>query len=293
MGTDLDRLVELLDLEPLEVNLFRGMSPSDSQRARVFGGQVLAQALVAAGRTVDADRRVHSLHSYFLRPGDPKAPIVFDVDRIRDGRSFTTRRVVAIQHGQAIFNLQASFQVDETGPEHADPMPDVPPPEDIPVADPPGDSRDARDARDAARLRPWPGDRPIDLRYVQGPQWEPGAREPDQDVWLRADGTLPDDPLVHVAVVAYASDFMLLGTATIPHRDAPPNTPHDGSEYMVASLDHVMWFHRPCRADEWLLYHCHSPSAAAARGFARGEIFRRDGTLCATIAQEGLVRPTR
>lgn len=284
MGTDLDRLVELLDLESLEVNLFRGTSPADSERARVFGGQVLAQALVAAGRTVEPARHAHSLHSYFLRPGDPRAPIVFDVDRIRDGRSFTTRRVVAIQHGQAIFNLQASFQVTETGPEHADDMPDVPPPEAIPAATPPVGG-------DAARTRPWPGERPIDLRFVQGPHWHPGTREPDQDVWVRADGTLPDDPLLHAAVVAYASDFMLLGTATLPHRDVP-DVPHD-SDYMVASIDHVMWFHRACRADEWLLYHCHSPSMAGARGFARGEIFRRDGTLCATIAQEGLVRPLR
>ena len=290
MGTDLDRLVELLDLEPLEVNLFRGSSPTDSQRVRVFGGQVLAQALVAAGRTVEPDRQVHSLHSYFLRPGDPKAPIVFDVDRIRDGRSFTTRRVVAIQHGQAIFNLQTSFQVEETGPEHADAMPDVPPPEDIPAMVPPGDEDSAERAA-ATRMRPWPGERPIDLRYVQGPHWEPGAREPDQDVWVRADGTLPDDPLVHAAVVAYASDFMLLGTSTLPHR-AASYVPHADAEYMVASLDHVMWFHRPCRADEWLLYHCHSPAASAARGFARGEVFRRDGTLSCTIAQEGLVRPT-
>jgi acyl-CoA thioesterase II len=292
MGTDLDHLVELLDLEQLEVNLFRGVSPADRERARVFGGQVLAQALVAAGRTVDADRHVHSLHSYFLRPGDPKAPIVFEVDRIRDGRSFTTRRVVAIQHGQAIFNLQSSFQVLEDGPEHADVMPDVPPPESTPalVVAPPGESEVARDER--VRLRPWPGERPIDLRYVQSPHWEPGIRAPDLDVWVRADGALPDDPLVHVAVVAYASDFMILGTSTLPHREEA-HTPQFDAEYQVASLDHVMWFHRPCRADEWLLYHCHSPNAAAARGFARGEVFRRDGTLCATIAQEGLVRPVR
>jgi acyl-CoA thioesterase-2 len=289
MGTDLDRLVELLDLEPLEVNLFRGTSPTDRRRERVFGGQVLAQALVAAGRTVEPDRRVHSLHSYFLRPGDPRAPIVFDVDRIRDGRSFTTRRVVAIQHGQAIFNLQASFQVAEVGPEHADPMPDVPPPEEIAALTAPS-ARDVHADAEASRHAPWPGDRPIDLRYVQGPHWEPGAREPDQDVWLRADGTLADDPLLHAAVVAYASDFMLLGTSTLPHREEAV-APRADSEFMVASLDHVMWFHRPCRADEWLLYHCHSPSAGAARGFARGEVFRRDGTLCATIAQEGLVRP--
>jgi acyl-CoA thioesterase-2 len=287
MGTDLDRLVELLDLERLEVNLFRGHSPDDSQRLRVFGGQVLAQALIAAGRTVDDERRVHSLHSYFLRPGDPKAPIVFDVDRIRDGRSFTTRRVVAVQHGQAIFNLQTSFQIDEAGPEHADVMPDVPPPEETPTTTAPGDEG----GDETTRTRPWPGDRPIDLRFVQPPHWEPGSREPDLDVWVRADGALPEDPLLHASVVAYASDFMLLGTATLPHREVQPAA--RDAEYMAASLDHVMWFHRPCRADEWLLYHCHSPSMAAARGFARGEVFRRDGTLCSTIAQEGLVRPLR
>jgi acyl-CoA thioesterase II len=293
MGADLDRLVELLDLEPLEVNLFRGVSPADG-RVRVFGGQVLAQALVAATRTVDADRHVHSLHSYFLRPGDPTVPIVFEVDRIRDGRSFATRRVVAIQHGRAIFNLQASFQVLEGGPDHADSMPEVVAPDTIARTDvrpPTAEARRLGTARGVAgdSSAPEPRDQPIDVRFVQGPHWAGrGARDPDQDVWMRADGVLPDDPAVHASVVAYCSDLMLLGTSTLPHRNLVPD---DDAGFMIASLDHAMWFHRRCRADEWLLYHCHSPSAAGARGFSRGEVFRPDGALCVSIAQEGLVRP--
>ncbi|HEX5585729.1 MAG TPA: acyl-CoA thioesterase II [Acidimicrobiia bacterium] len=300
MGADLERLVDLLDLERLEVNLFRGESPNDG-RVRVFGGQVLAQALVAAARTVDPDRHVHSLHSYFLRPGDPEVPIVFEVDRIRDGRSFATRRVVAIQHGRAIFNLQASFQVLEDGPDHGDVMPDVAAPESVARSDvrpPTAEARRRREAGGRVDPRPDAGrevgaapprDQPIDVRFVQGPHWSGvGPRDPDQDVWVRADGELPDDPLVHASIVAYCSDLMLLGTSTLPHRDRVPD---DDAGFMIASIDHAIWFHRPCRADEWLLYHCHSPSAAGARGFSLGEIFRRDGVLCATIAQEGLVRP--
>ncbi len=215
MGSDIDRVVELLDLESLEVNLFRGKSPVDDTRVRVFGGQVMAQALVAAGRTVESDRHVHSLHSYFLRAGDVAAPIIFDVDRIRDGRSFTTRRVVAIQHGQAIFNLQTSFQVLESGPEHRDDMPDVPDPESLPAMFRP----DVATTVDGLPVTPdpWPGVRPFDLRFVQAPHWMSGPRDPNQDVWVRASGSLPDDPLVHAAMVAYASDIMLLGTATLPH----------------------------------------------------------------------------
>jgi acyl-CoA thioesterase-2 len=288
MGSGIDHVIDLLDLEPLEVNLFRGVSPDDDPRARVFGGQVLAQALIAAGRTIDADRHVHSLHSYFLRGGDPTVPIIFDVDRIRDGRSFTTRRVVAIQHGEAIFNLQTSFQVLEPGPAHEDPMPDVPGPESLPqlVRPEPESSDDG-----AANPRPgvWPS-RPFDMRYVQLPHWASDRRDPNQDVWVRTDGALPDDPLVHAAIVAYSSDVMLLGTATLPHHLGGSSS-SDPFRFMVASLDHAMWFHAPCRADEWLLYHCHSPVAGEARGFARGEIFRRDGTLCVSIAQEGLLRP--
>jgi acyl-CoA thioesterase-2 len=283
VGTALDDLVDMLDLERLEVNLFRGVSLEEG-RTRVFGGQVLAQALVAAGRTVDAEIPVHSLHAYFLRPGDPETPIVFDVDRIRDGRSFVTRRVVAIQHGRAIFNMAMSFHVVEDGPEHSDPMPDVPGPEDVPVSPRPEWRRSEQLDRSAAE---WRKEQPIEMRYVGTPTWartEPSAA--DQDLWLRAVGTLPDDPMLHAAIVAYASDFMLLSTAALPHS---PGWGHE--KFMTASLDHVMWFHRPCRADEWLLYHCHSPAAGHARGLSLGGIFRRDGKQCITIAQEGLLRP--
>ena len=277
MSVDLDRLVGLLDLERLEVNLFRGVSPADG-RERVFGGQVLGQALVAAARTVDADRSVHSLHAYFLRPGDPKVPIVFDVDRIRDGKSFTTRRVVAVQRGHAIFNLQASFHVPESGPEHSDEMPDVALPDDLSSAVPDPSVDEA--------LR----ELPIDLRFVQGTLWSGNPRDADQDAWFRADGPLPEDPVVHAAVVAYASDMVLLGTSFLPHRE-PTTTSITDSGFMFASIDHAMWFHQPCRADEWLLYHCHSPAASGARGFARGEIFTTTGQLCVSTTQEGLVRP--
>ena len=284
MGTALDDLVDILDLEQLEVNLFRGVSPEEG-RVRVFGGQVLGQALIAAGRTVDSDIPVHSLHAYFLRPGDPHVPIVFDVDRIRDGRSFTTRRVVAIQHGRAIFNMASSFQVDEPGPEHSDPMPDVPQPEELEVAPRP-EWRRPELARSAAE---WRKEQPIEMRFVGVPTWARTARrEPDQDVWQRTVGTLPDEPLLHAAIVAYASDFMLLSTATLPH-----STGWGEESFMTASLDHVMWFHRPCRADEWLLYHLHSPAAAYGRGLSLGGIFGRDGVQCVTIAQEGLMRPVK
>lgn len=283
MGTALDDLVDMLDLEQLEVNLFRGVSMEEG-RTRVFGGQVLAQALVAAGRTVDAEIPVHSLHAYFLRPGAPETPIVFDVDRIRDGRSFTTRRVVAIQQGRAIFNMSVSFHVVEDGPEHSDPMPDVPSPEELASTARPQWRRPERLDRSAPE---WRTEHPIEMRYVGTPTWartEPGTA--DQDLWLRTTGALPNDPLLHAALVAYASDFMLLATATLPHA---PGWGH--GQFMTASLDHVMWFHRPCRADEWLLYHCHSPAAARARGLSLGAVFRRDGKQCVTIAQEGLLRP--
>ena len=281
----LDDLLALLELETLEVNLFRGVSP-DEDRQRVFGGQVAAQALVAAGRTVDEDRSVHSLHSYFLRPGDPNIPIIFEVDRIRDGRSFTTRRVVAIQHGNAIFNLAASFQVHEDGPDHAMEMPDVPAPEELPTfrerIEPYIEKLGPQAAEWLVR------ERPIDSRPVDDPHWlEPAPREPSQDVWIKTNGTLPDDPLLHACVVAYASDLSLLDTATLPHAIG-----HSGG-YMMASLDHAMWFHRPFRADEWLLYHQTSPSAFGARGLALGHVFRADGTLVITVMQEGLLRPMR
>ena len=283
MTKALDLLVELLDLERIEVDVFRGVSPDD-QRQRVFGGQVAGQALVAAGRTVDGHRPVHSLHAYFLRPGDPTVPILYQVDRIRDGRSFTTRRVVAIQHGRAIFNLSASFHVDEEGPEHQVPMPDVADPEDLPTP--------------AEQLASW-GDRgeampgrfhAIDARYVTA---HPFSREPGksvaacQQVWMRADGELPDAPLLHACVVAYASDLTLLDTTLSAHGESSLSS----SGLMFASLDHAMWFHRPFRADEWLLYQQESPSGHGARAFARGSIFTRDGALATSVAQEGLIRP--
>jgi len=285
MPSSLAALLELLDLEPLEVNLFRGLSP-ETPHQRVFGGQVAAQALVAAGRTVESDHRVHSLHSYFLRPGDPTIPIVFEVDRIRDGRSFTTRRVVAIQHGRAIFNLSASFHADEPGPDHAMPMPSVPEPDALPTVRERVEAK--RGAASADALEWLDRSTPLEARPVQAPHWlEPSRREPTQDLWFRAAGTLPDEPLLHACVVAYASDMSLIDTATLPHAIG-----YDAS-FMIASLDHAMWFHRDFRADEWLLYHQVSPSASGARGLAEGYVFRRDGALAVTVIQEGLIRPVR
>ena len=280
MTNALDELVELLDLEAIEVNIFRGRSP-DENRQRVFGGQVAGQALVAAGRTVETDRTVHSLHAYFLRPGDPNVPILYEVDRIRDGKSFTTRRVVAIQHGKAIFNLSASFHVTEDGVDHQLPMPDAPDPESLPTFQ--------------ERLAPWKeklGDwytrpRPIDVRYVGEPfrNTELGPRPPRQQVWIRADGTLPDDPLLHACIVAYASDMTLLDSILIAH-----GLSWDQATLQGASLDHAMWFHRPFTADQWLLYDQESPSAHGARGFSTGRIYAQDGTLLVSVAQEGLIR---
>ena len=279
MGAPLDELVELLDLEKIEENLFRGCQP-DEDRQRVFGGQVAGQALVAATRTVEPDRHVHSLHAYFLRPGDPSIPILYDVDRIRDGRSFTTRRVVAIQHGKAIFNLQSSFQVPEEGLEYEAPMPDVPDPESLP--DFPTRMAPFADQMGAWFHRP----RPIDIRHVDDtPPDHAGPRSPYQQVWLRADGQLPDDPVLHACVVTYASDMTPLDTAVRPHGRVWGD---DG--LMMASLDHAMWFHRPFRADEWLLYDQESPAAAGGRGFALARVFTADGRLVVSVAQEGLVR---
>ena len=276
--TALDELIALLDLEQLELNLFRGLSWKDD-RPRVFGGQVAGQALVAASRTVECvgeHRNVHSLHAYFLRPGDPSIPIVYDVDRIRDGKSFTTRRVVAIQHGEAIFNLQASFHVDESGLDHQVEMPDAPPAESLPRAD---------ELEPPAPGRLW-SRQPVDIRYVDGPPWDrqqsPSAR---QLVWIRADGRLPDDPVLHTCIVAYASDYTLLGSSLVPH-----GVSYWRDDIMMASLDHAMWFHRPFRADEWLLYSQMSPSASGGRGLAYGGIFRQDGALAVSVVQEGLIR---
>ena len=280
MTQALDELVKLLDLEPIEVNIFRGTSP-DENRQRVFGGQVAGQALVAAGRTVEADRRVHSLHAYFLRPGDPTVPILYDVDRIRDGRSFTTRRVVAIQHGRAIFNLSASFQVEEEAFDHQLPMPDSVDPESLPTFS-------ERMKPYAERMGDWyTRPRPFDQRYVSDPLRvrSKGPRPPHQQVWLRADGTLDDDPLLHACMVAYASDMTLLDSILLPHAKG-----WDDPAVMMASLDHAMWFHRPIRADEWFLYDQHSPSSSGARGLAMAHIFTRDGRLAVSVVQEGLVR---
>jgi len=275
-------LVALLDLERLEVNHFRGHSLDGNNRVRIFGGQVAGQALVAAGRTVPADRFVHSLHAYFLRPGDPKVPVLYVVDRIRDGRSFTTRRSVGVQHGEAIFHLSASFQQPEEGPEHQDPMPAAPDPESLPTFA-------ERFAPYAEALGEWyTRPRPIDTRYTAPLQRgrEPGP--PSQQVWFRADGVLPDDPLLHACVLAYASDMTLLDSVLLPH-----GIRWTDEEFMGASLDHAMWFHRPFRTDRWLLYDQASPSATGARGLGRGEIFDDEGRLVVSVVQEGLVRRIR
>jgi acyl-CoA thioesterase-2 len=282
VGEVLDELIRILDLEPIEVNIFRGVSPPE-KRQRVFGGQVAGQALVAAARTVPADRRVHSLHAYFLRPGDPSVPILYEVDRIRDGRSFTTRRVVAIQHGHAIFNLAASFQVDEPGLDYQRPMPAAPPPESLPTFA-------ERFAPYAARMGDWYSrPRAIDLRHVDAPMpaaRRPGEPEPaSQRVWLRADGRLPDDPVLHTCVVTYASDMTLLDTVLLPH-----GLSWLEDRLMMASLDHAMWFHRPFRADEWLLYDQDAPSTSHARGLVHGSIFTASGALVVSVVQEGLMR---
>ncbi|MEU5263175.1 acyl-CoA thioesterase II [Amycolatopsis sp. NPDC021455] len=275
----LDRLIALLDLEKIEENIFRGVSPAHSP-VRVFGGQVAGQALVAAGRTVPEERRVHSLHAYFIRGGDPSVPIVYEVDRIRDGRSFTTRRVVAIQHGKAIFSLSASFQKDEPGIEHSEAMPEgIPAPETLPTL-----MERAEGYAIGAHARP----RPIDVRYVNEPPWitrETGERPSRNQVWMRADGKLPADRLLHVCVLTYASDMTLLDSVLARH-----GVYWDTDKVLGASLDHALWFHRPFRADEWFLYDSASPTASGARGLATGRFFAADGTLIATVVQEGLLR---
>ena len=279
----LDILLGLLDLERLELNLFRGQN-RDIGSGRLFGGQVLAQALVAARRTVEGPREAHSLHGYFILPGDLGAPIVYFVDRLRDGTSFSTRRVTAIQHGRAIFNLSASFHAAEAGREHQAPMPDVPPPEAL--APELERIRAVADRIPESLRGVLTQDRPIDFRTVApGDFFRPEPRAPVRHVWLRATGALPDEPLIHQAVLAYASDYGLLGTALQPHGLA-----FRSPGLQLATLDHAMWMHRPFRADEWLLYAMDSPAAAGARGFARGMFFTRDGVLVASAAQEGLMR---
>ena len=283
MTKALDEVVSLLDLEQVEVDIFRGRSPAGERRQRVFGGQVAGQALVAAGRTVPADRQVHSLHAYFIRPGDPTVPLVYIVERVRDGRSFSTRRVTTVQHGKTIFTLSASFHLAEFGFEHSDAMPVVPPPDEIE----PTPDRLRRiygpAVEDYARANP------IDIRYV-GPLPAEAARDSSlissrSIVWLRADGELPDDPLLHVCLMTYASDMTLLDTVLLAH-----GASWGESVAIGASLDHAMWFHRPFRIDRWLLFVQDSPSASGARGLARGEVYTDAGDLVVSVVQEGLLR---
>ena len=283
MSKALDRVVDLLDLEQIEVDIFRGRSPEGERRQRVFGGQVAGQALVAAGRTVPEDRPVHSLHAYFIRPGDPTVPLIYLVERVRDGRSFTTRRVSAIQHGKPIFTLSASFQRDEPGVEHADSMPAVPPPEEIPS------TAERMEKLFGPDVRNWFGGNPIDIRHI-GPltfeaERDPSLRTTRNMVWLRADGDLPDDPLLHVCMMTYASDMTLLDSVLLAHGLSWADGRTTG-----ASLDHAMWFHRPFRADRWLLYAQDSPVAHGARGLARGEVYTSEGELVVSVVQEGLIR---
>jgi acyl-CoA thioesterase-2 len=278
-------LVALLDLEKIEEDIFRGSSPSDGWK-RTFGGQVIAQALMAATRTVEESRAAHSLHGYFILPGDPDAPIVYEVDRIRDGGSFTTRRVVALQHGKAIFSLSASFHIAEDGFDHFIPAPEAPDPEQL---------------VDAAQLMKIGGRsaeqierfvdriRPIEFRPVNPSLYAPlqpvEIREPRQSQWIRVQGALPDDPAIHRAALAFLSDMTLLGTSLVAHgRNLGER------EIQGASLDHALWLHRPFRADEWLLYVQDSPFAGGARGFNRGLLYSRDRKLIASVAQEGLIR---
>ena len=282
MTTALQSLIELLDLEEIELNLFRGRSPQERSQ-RVFGGQVVGQALVAANRTVE-DRHVHSLKGDFLRPGDPKIPILYEVDRIRDGRSFTTRRVVAIQHGRAIFAMSVSFQVEESGFEHQTPMPDVPSPEETP--DPSIYDEKIR-KHIPAEDRQWlDAPRPIQTRLVNPiDPIEPEKQPPHLAVWLRAAGRMPDDDRLHQCVLAYASDMNLLDTCLLPHGVSWMN-----QKFQSASLDHSIWFHHRFRADEWLLFVQDSPSASGGRGFNRGLVYTEDGRLVASVVQEGLIR---
>jgi acyl-CoA thioesterase-2 len=279
-----EQFLSMLELEPLEVNLYRGRN-RDVGTGRVFGGQVFAQALVAARRTVTEPREAHSVHAYFLREGDVNAPIVYFVDRPRDGGSFTSRRVTAIQHGEAIFHLSASFHRQEPGLEHQSTMPTVPPPESL---RPELEMLRERASEIPESLRDvLTQDRPLDFRPVVPA--DPFAQHPTGEarrlIWFKTVSSIPDVPLLHQAVLAYASDYGFLPTSLLPHGVA-----FRDPRLMIASLDHSMWMHRPFRADEWLLYVCDSPSAFGARGFVRGEVFSRDGRLVASVAQEGLIR---
>ncbi|GIH91369.1 acyl-CoA thioesterase [Planobispora siamensis] len=286
MNEALKELLDLLDLEQIELDIFRGRSPEERIQ-RVFGGQVAAQALVAAGRTVPSDRHVHSLHAYFIRPGDPAIPIVYNVERVRDGRSFTTRRVVAVQHGKAIFTMSASFHILESGVEHqASAMPNVPEPQDLPTLQ----DRMREVIGENSPLREWLSrPRPVDVRYVTPLTWEahrdPQLRGAETNVWFRYDADLPDDPLLHVVLAAYASDYTLVDTVLLTHGLA-----WGASNVSGASLDHAMWFHRPLRADDWVLYAQESPWSGAARGLARGQMFTRSGELAVSVVQEAMIR---
>jgi acyl-CoA thioesterase-2 len=283
MQKSLEQLISLLDLEEIDVNHFRGSSPNEGWQ-RVYGGQVIGQALVAASRTVTPERHAHSLHGYFLRPGDTSIPILYVVDRIRDGKSFTTRRVVAVQHGKAIFNMAISFQADEPGLSHQFEMPDVPLPDDL-------EDETSLRKRFAKNLPPeyremFARERPMEVRPIDPSDiFNPSKRQPLQNCWMRARDGLPDDLRLHQCVLAYLSDWSLLDTALLPHAVS-----FTQGNMQVASLDHAMWFHRAFRADEWLLFTQDSPSASGARGFNRGLIYRRDGALVASVAQEGLIR---
>jgi len=283
MSKSPDDLLDLLDLEEIEVGLFRGRQPQTSLQ-RVFGGEVASQALMAAGRTVDASRQVHSLHAYFLRGGDTAVPIVYAVEQTRDGRSFSTRRVVARQHGRSIFYLSASFQVAEDGFEHQDVRPDAAPPEDCPTLAQVLEKASGRSS--AAWADEWAA---LDVRYAgdsrPGGAVHSAERVAEALVWVRIATRLPDDPLIHRCALAYASDLTLLAASLLPH-----SVVIGDPSLQTASIDHAMWFHRPFRADEWLLYDQTSPSASGARGFSTGRLFALDGALVASVAQEGLIR---
>jgi acyl-CoA thioesterase-2 len=286
MPSSAEELAGLLDLETIDVNLFRGTQP-DTLLQRVFGGQVAAQALVAGARTVDDALVVHSLHSYFLRPGDTAVPIVYDVERIRDGRSFSTRRIAARQHGRAIYYMTASFQIPEDGFDHQDAMPEVASPEESVDM---GELFRQRSPDNAEEwLREWAA---LELRYVGDSR--PGGSMPSTEhpsqarLWIRVGERLDDEPLLHQAAFTYASDMTLLGSTLVPHG---MHISHP--KLQSASLDHTIWFHRAFRADEWLLYDQVAPSASGGRGLAIGRLFTREGTLVATVAQEGLIRIRR
>jgi len=283
MDKVLKDLVQLLDLERIEDNIFRGQS-RDIGTPQVFGGQVLGQALCAASQTVAADRTPHSLHAYFLRRGDVNVPIVYDVDLARDGGTFTNRRVVAIQHGRPIFNMAVSFQESEPGVEHQIEPPDVPDPESLP--DLKEISKEALKRAPERMKRFVTTERPFHVRPVQTPEFEAPAKQlPVKQVWMKAVDKLPDDPTVHQKILAYISDYGLLGTSTLPHGIA-----YMKDNVIMASLDHALWFHHPCRVDEWLLFSYDSPSASGARGLSRAQVFTQDGKLVASVAQEGLIR---